>query len=315
MVGTEEDLPEPPHEAYTDEYKKEIDDSWLAEAEEPDQVAAIVQWFNARFWDPANDTPYMSSEGGYIWVNGGPYDASEQIEGRFSGVASEEAIESAIEHVQSDGIYDWAPTQLTYYDEDLDVFVDERNAPTQRLDDRLRGLVEVLALQGDREAMQAVRNLTYAGVIAALETFLWETMAYWVKNERKTVTNLITKLPVFRDRPMKLGDIYEMTAKLEAEVRAYMQRMVWHRWDDVARIVETGLDLEIPSLRAFKEPTQKRHDIVHRSGHDMEGNPIEVSDDEVRALVGHVMDFANELDGLIAENHQPDSERFQGAES
>src|SRR5688500_6212132 len=85
-------LPEPPPDAYSDEYRREINDEWLAGASKEDQVAAMVQWFHARFWDPANDTPYMSSEGGYIWTRGGPYDASEQIEGRFSDIASDEAI-------------------------------------------------------------------------------------------------------------------------------------------------------------------------------------------------------------------------------
>lgn len=300
-----DDLPEVPSEAYSDVHRREIDNDWLSAADEGDQVAAMVEWFHARFWDPAHETPYMSSEGGYIWVNGGPYDATEQLHGRFSGIASDEAIELAVDSVQSDGIYDWAPTQLTYYDEERDVFVDERNDPTKRLEKRLDKLKAVLDLQGNADAIETAIHQVYAGVVAAFETFLWETMAYWVENDPKTVSNLITKLQVFSERPMKLGDIYSMHEKLKAEVKAYMQHMVWHRWDAVAPLVKCGLEIEVPSFRPFVEPTKKRHDVVHRSSQDVDGNAVVITAADVRELAGQVLEFANDLDQRIARKHTP----------
>jgi hypothetical protein len=311
MMDDDDDLPDVPPDAYSDARRREIDNTWLAAAGENEQVAAMVEWFHARFWDPANDTPYMSSEGGYIWVHGGPYDATEELQSRFCGVASEEAIEQAIDSVQSDGIYDWAPTHLTYYDEEQDVFVDERNDPTLRLEERLGKIKAVLDLQGDADAIETARHQAYAGVVAALETFLWETMAYWVENDPTTVSNLITKLQVFSERTMKLGDIYSMNEKLKSEVKAYMQHMVWHRWDDVARLVKCGLDIELPSLRPFIEPTKKRHDIVHRSGQDVDGNPVVITADDVRALSDIVLEFANDLDERIARDHTPATETLE----
>ncbi|MFV0335078.1 MAG: hypothetical protein ACK5JR_13535 [Tropicimonas sp.] len=74
------------------------------------QAEYMVHWFNGLFWDPANDTPYNSREGGYQYIWGGPYNANDELREEFEGVASEEAIEAAIEEVESDGIYDWAPT-------------------------------------------------------------------------------------------------------------------------------------------------------------------------------------------------------------
>ncbi len=304
----DDELPEVPESAFSDSEKCEIDNDWLKDAQPGDQVTAMAHWFHARFWDPAHETPYMSSEGGYIWVNGGPYDATEEIQNRFSGIVSDEAIEEAIDMVQSTGIYDWAPTQLIYYDEEQDVDVDERNAPTRRLEDRLDRLRAVLTLGGDVEAKETAINLTYAGVISALETFLWETMAYWVENEDKTVVNLITKLPVFRDREIKLGEIYSMSDKLKAEVKAHLQNMVWHRWSQVAPLIKYGLDISPPSFRPFIEPMQKRHDIVHRSGNDIEGNKVVITAQDVRDLAATVQDFANILDETILNGQNPTPE-------
>lgn len=77
-----------------------------------EQVEIIADWFTSHFWDPAEETPYNSREGGYLYINGGPYEAPDEIWGTFDGLASEEAIEEAIEQVQSDGILEWAPGRL-----------------------------------------------------------------------------------------------------------------------------------------------------------------------------------------------------------
>jgi len=289
----------PPPEAFKDFEKREIDNEWLRNADKDDQVAAMESWFYARFWDPAHETPCMSSEGGYLWTRGGPYDANDQLQSRFGDIASDEAIEEAVNSVQSGGIYDWAPTQLTYYDEWQDVDVDERNEPTQWLEERLKSIAGVLSLNGDDDARDTVRNLAYAGVIGALEAFLWETMAYWVDNQESTVVNLITKHPGFRDKPIKLGDIYTVIKQLKVEVKAHLQKVIWHRAESVAPLFKFGLGIDL-GFKGFDEAVRKRHDIVHRFGHDHTGQPIQLKDEDVHALAKQVLDFANEVDKRIA---------------
>ena len=39
------------------------------------RIEAMVEWFGDNFEDPAQETPYESAEGGYIYIWGGPYDA------------------------------------------------------------------------------------------------------------------------------------------------------------------------------------------------------------------------------------------------
>ncbi|MEH7866403.1 hypothetical protein GFL54_31925 [Rhizobium laguerreae] len=73
------------------------------------KVEAMVQWFHENYEDPAVRMPYESAEGGYQWIWGGPYDAHEQISDNFSSVADDRAIEEAVESVNGDGLYEWAP--------------------------------------------------------------------------------------------------------------------------------------------------------------------------------------------------------------
>jgi len=77
----------------------------------PNEVKAqgMKEWFHSNFIDPAHETPYETREGGYQYIWGGPFDASEQIWEKFSGLVSEKLIKQVVAQVEQDGIYDWAP--------------------------------------------------------------------------------------------------------------------------------------------------------------------------------------------------------------
>ncbi|MGO7919425.1 hypothetical protein ACC755_09675 [Rhizobium ruizarguesonis] len=83
----------------------------------------MVEWFFDNFEDPAEKTPHASSDGGYQYIWGGPYDASEELYSHFGDVANEELIQAAVDQVQEDGLFDWAPKHigddLPTEDEDL----------------------------------------------------------------------------------------------------------------------------------------------------------------------------------------------------
>lgn len=306
-----DDWPTLPREAYADAGTSEFKNDWIERASPPEQIAAMVEWFTARFEDPAMETPYMGSEGGYQWIFGGPYDALEEIGDRFGGFVDDKVIEFAADYVVNiDGVWEWAPTNLTSYDAQQDVVVDDQDLPLQELSDRIDHLLEVLDLKGSARAVEMAKSLAYAGLISALETFLWETMAYWVANDKQTVHNLVKKSPLFKDKEIKLGSIFEAYEGLEKRIRSHMQRMAWHRWEEASRFIQAGLEVDVPSFKQFHVATTKRHDIVHRSGRDVEGNPVQVSVDEVRALATSVHQFAIALHELIARAKQPAEHRF-----
>jgi hypothetical protein len=83
------------------------------------KLEAMIDWFHQNYEDPAHSTPYESAEGGYQWIWGGPYNAREELYSKFDGLASEALIEEAVEEVQRDGLFDWAPVRTADdYDED-----------------------------------------------------------------------------------------------------------------------------------------------------------------------------------------------------
>lgn len=123
----------------------------LGGLEREERVEAMVEWFRDNFEDPAEHTPHESAEGGYQYIWGGPYDALDQISSTFPE-AEQDEIEEAVDEIQSDGIYDWAPSDGRvqpddYEDPDMDLDggleLDGGPAP-EPLADRLAALGEQL---------------------------------------------------------------------------------------------------------------------------------------------------------------------------
>jgi len=74
---------------------------------EKEAIEEIKQWFFEHYEDPANSLPYISKEGGYQWVHGGPTDTADEINNQFLGQYNEEILEKAIDII---GRYEeWSP--------------------------------------------------------------------------------------------------------------------------------------------------------------------------------------------------------------
>lgn len=85
-------------------------------------VEQLVEWFRQYHEDPANETPYNGREGGYLYIHGGPYSAEEELRDNFEDIVSEEAIMEAVDEIQEDGTWEWAPSsqhpaKMAFYDE------------------------------------------------------------------------------------------------------------------------------------------------------------------------------------------------------
>jgi hypothetical protein len=83
------------------------------------RIQVLVDWFHEHYEDPAQRTPYESAEGGYIWIWGGPYDARGVLEGEFNEVP-EDILEAAVDEIESDGLFEWAPKEQSGDYDDAD---------------------------------------------------------------------------------------------------------------------------------------------------------------------------------------------------
>ncbi|MGB8031448.1 MAG: hypothetical protein WCF30_17490 [Terracidiphilus sp.] len=281
----------------------EPQDHWLETAGKDDQIIAMRAWFLGRYCDPAHGTPYNGREGGYQFIHGGPYDPEDVLHTRFARVVKEDVIQEVVDELHQEVGDEWAPVQHSFdndYDDDYGVDIEDSGQPLIRLRDRLTQSKQVLTLQGNFPAQLLARNLAFGSVITSLESFLWETVTYWVDHDEATVINIVTKIQVFRDQPLKLGQIFEKRETLKNEIKAYLQNLVWHQWNKVAPLFAHGLGIDSPGFKQFEGALIKRHDIVHRSGYSKTGERVNVDVAEIEALCEQILRFAEEINEKLA---------------
>ena len=86
----------------------DLSDQALSAMSEEDQMEAMRAWFFANFEDPLNETPH-DSEDGFLYVWGGPFDAADELEGRFGDIVAEDIIQQLVSELAVQN-WEWAPT-------------------------------------------------------------------------------------------------------------------------------------------------------------------------------------------------------------
>lgn len=282
----------------------EPDNDWLIAAEPEFRQEAMRSWFLTRFWDPANDTPYMTSEGGFLYIHGGPYDAEEQPYNRFGGLCSEEEIGAVRDDVESDGILEWAPIHhSTEYDEHFEYQATTRAGPYHSFLHRTQEADALADAPIDEYHQPMLRQLLYGSLIAAFEAYLADTMLYWVADDPTVFRRFVTGCEEFQKQKLMLSEIMDRMDSLQDDVNEYLQNLIWHRLDKIVPLMKTSLDVSTPSIESLMKHIIVRHDIVHRAGKTTDGQDVLVSADSLRSLRADVLTFVDALEVQLANRY------------
>ncbi len=74
------------------------------------QHVSMTKWFLDHYELPEVGTPYEDREGGFIYINGGPYTARDLLEDQFPD-AKPAILQAVIAEIERRG-YDWVPRFL-----------------------------------------------------------------------------------------------------------------------------------------------------------------------------------------------------------
>jgi hypothetical protein len=302
----EDDYPDLPDEAGTNTGSGfEPNDEWLLSAPQHLRHEAMCQWFLSRYCDPANDTPYNGREGGYLYIHGGPYEAEDELYGRFGGLFDDEVLRAVIDDVEGEGIDEWAPIHAEPdYDDYFAFEVESEDLPYKQF---LRSLSEVDSLNAtslDSENKRLLRQLIYSHLIAAFETYLSDTISYWVKSDEAVFKRFVFHCSEFKQEKLPLSNIFKRLEGLREKVEQYIQKTVWHRLDRVMPLFASALDIERPKIEQLMEHIVIRHDIVHRGGRTKDGNHVEITADKLAELRELVASFVEKIEKEITPRDQ-----------
>ena len=292
----------PPEAGKIDEVPFEPDDEWIATASKELQLAAMRRWFTDRYENAANNTPWDGEDKQYVWIWGGPYDPSEELAARFEEFVDEEVLGQLADDLYDEGGDEWAPSERFHEGDYFDYLDYVKLDPKRQFDHRVEEIFDLVTVEASIPT--SIRNLLYqmshAQLISAMEAFLVSSTMKVIGNDDTSLRQFVSKNSDFKQRKLDLTDLFARFDRIRDEVRVYLSEQIWHRLEKIKPIMEQGLGVTFPKIGDLMREIKKRHDIVHRAGHDKDGKPVVVTYEGLCNLRVWLNDFTAELSAQLS---------------
>jgi hypothetical protein len=277
---------EPPR--YTLSDGQAISPQRLRSSDREIQLDAMRSWFYENYEDPVHNCPYISSEGGYQYIYGGPYDAREELEQEFSGIVDEDVIEELADEL-SDECPNWSGNTNNASD-DFDDYLFRSSAESFRQEETFRqsalNIERLLEAKVEAAEYQCMLRLLYANVITALETYLSDKFISSINADEKMLRRFVETTPEFKSEKVPLSDVFNAHESIKQKVETYLVEVIWHRLDKVGPMFRDTLGIKFPpDVGELHKAIIVRHDCVHRSGRTKDGKERVLSEKDIKDLL------------------------------
>jgi hypothetical protein len=273
---------------YTLKDGKHISSRDLPNAEREEQLDAMRQWFHRHYEDPAESCPHDSGEGGYQYIYGGPYDASEELSTEFGGGVDDDLIgelASELDDISSE----WSGDS-NKFDADLDDYLFRSSAESLGQKDAFRqsalNIERLLEAKVEAADRQCMLRLLYVNVITALETYLSDKFISSINADEKLLRKFVETTPEFKKQNLPLSEVFNARENISSSVQEHLLEVVWHRLDKVQPMFRDTLGIMFPSdVKELHRAIILRHDCVHRNGKKKDGTERVLNESHVKGLL------------------------------
>ncbi len=267
------------------------------------QLEIMKTWFLENYEDPAENTPYESGEGGYIYIFGGPYDADDELS-LFCDYVPEDVLEELANDLSGD---QWVGVQkASDYEEEYINRIISDNEFYKSFKESINHITQIIQANVKKDTKNHLLGLLHVSVITAIETYLSGAFINTVINDHEIIKKFVERNPEFKKRKFKLSEIYNTYANIKSEVKKYLLSIMWHNLHQVKPLYKATLNIDFPSEEIvnpiFKSITE-RHDLVHRNGKDKQGQQVKVTEDSLNELINCATNFINFINVQLDSTH------------
>lgn len=278
---------------------QEYSDSDFNNMSPEEQVVNMRNWFFEYFEDPVERTPYESSEGGYIYIWGGPYIAHDELS-VFSGFVDDELIESLANELSRD-CPEWTSAERPsdYEDSYFDLIL-SGSSYYESFYNSVNHVDALLKIEVEADTKNHLLGVLYVSVITAIETYLSDAFINTVLADADYTRSFIESNPEFSKKTFQLSDIYAKFENIENEVKTYLLGLMWHNVEKIKPMYKSTLDVDFPKdLRKIFRAVNIRHDLVHRNGKNVKGEEVTVSEEDLESLLESARDFIEHINSQL----------------
>ena len=279
-------------------------------------VEYMVEWFEERFVDPAEETPYVDGEYLYVW--GGPYDAHEELSGQFGESTKSDLILKAVEEVTLSGTHEWAPgsnhpDQISVAEEyaaeqAYQAYLDwlEVHEPSKLFHEARQQLEEYAAANCDPDGGSFVNRMIFMQAWSILESYLSAAMLKGVQESPAALKLLYEHNPDLKKRKFLGAELMDNGDLLKETALSMLRSKSFHNLPVIIPIFVNSFPSKAhgkfdpgPNYDQLADLLQKRHHCVHRNGVDLEDNPVSIEKDDIDAAIEIGTELVNRIDKYI----------------
>jgi hypothetical protein len=262
----------------------------VASLSREDAIMSIKGWFLQNFDDPVHDTPYVSAEGGYQYIWGGPYEVRDILETFFSDVVPEELIRAAAEELENESL-EWVPSSGRRQPPEDWVNHSIPEDPHSIYLDSYHQVGDLLAKESNDDGGHLINRLIFAHHITALEAYLSDTLLRAVMKDPDAMKRLVFGSKDLTSKKYSMVDVISSPNFVLERVSGYLRSILYHNLAKVDELYRLALKVQVLDEQVDREKLfraiELRHDCVHRNGMDRDGHRSTVF---TRAYVQDVAD-------------------------
>jgi hypothetical protein len=150
----------------------------------------------------------------------------------------------------------------------------------------------------DSEKTAYTLKLFFANVITLMEVYLSQALISTLRSDRGLMVK-VTESKLFKTVKIPLKTAF--TSDIEQYIISQINQMVFHKLNDVFILYRDILGIEFRQNRRIVDSIKIRHHIVHRNGTDFDGNPIEISKNDLENVIDVITDFLSGIDAKLHE--------------
>lgn len=148
----------------------------------------------------------------------------------------------------------------------------------------------------DEETKSLLYRNLFANVISCLEAYLSDTAIQRILNNPAYKRKFVESSIKYQNSQFKLSEIYHVNENLDKLINERLREIIYHKLEVVKPLYKCTFNIDLGEISDLKQAIGIRHDIVHRNGHDKDGNMNEITKEKVIDLISKVSDFIGKIE-------------------
>lgn len=157
-------------------------------------------------------------------------------------------------------------------------------------------VIAILKKNSNPNVQATLNNMLFAQVVTAIETYLSSSFISTVVNDDALIRKLVETDPELAKRQFSLREIFTQWDELKFLVARYLKDLIFHDLKRIKPMYQSVLDIDFGEVAWLFKAILIRHDCVHRSGFDKDGNQNSISDDSIIELVKQATALVSEIE-------------------